>query len=66
MELQRKLDGIESSIKTSRNTFNGAVNDYNVKVRSFPVNLLAGLFGFKPKAGFEADKGAEKAPEVKF
>ncbi|MFZ9719216.1 MAG: LemA family protein [Chitinophagaceae bacterium] len=65
-DLQRQLEGIENSIKNSRKTFNDAVNNYNVKVRSFPMNLLAGMFNFAPKEGFQAEAGAEKAPEVKF
>lgn len=65
-QLQRQLEGIENGIRNSRNTFNSAVNDYNVRVRSFPMNLLSGVFGFKPKAGFTAEPGSEKAPEVKF
>jgi LemA protein len=64
--LQAQLEGTENRIKVSRNDFNAAVADYNVKVRSFPMNIFAGMFGFKPKAGFTADAGAEKAPEVKF
>ena len=62
----KQLEGIENGIRSSRNVFNSAVNDYNVKVRSFPMNLLAGVFGFKAKEGFKADPGSEKAPEVKF
>lgn len=65
-QLQQQLEQIENGIRNSRNTFNGAVNDYNVKVRSFPMNLLSGIFGFKAKAGFTAEPGSEKAPEVKF
>jgi LemA protein len=65
-KLQGQLEGIENDVKTSRNGFNEAVNTYNVKVRSFPVNILAGMFGFKAKEGFKADAGTEKAPEVKF
>jgi LemA protein len=65
-KLQGQLEGIENDVKTSRNAFNGAINTYNVKVRSFPVNILAGMFGFKAKEGFKADAGTEKAPEVKF
>jgi LemA protein len=42
------------------------VKDYNVKVRRFPMNIFAGMFGFRPKEGFKAEAGAEKAPEVKF
>ena len=65
-KLQGQLEGIENDVKTSRNTFNEAINSYNVKVRSFPMNILAGMFGFKAKEGFKADAGTEKAPEVKF
>jgi LemA protein len=65
-KLQGQLEGIENGVKGSRNVFNDAVQSYNVKVRSFPGNILAGLFGFKSKEGFKADAGTEKAPEVKF
>lgn len=65
-DLQKQLEGIENSIKNSRKTFNDAVNTYNVKVRSFPMNILAGFFNFRVKEGFQAEAGAEKAPEVKF
>ena len=65
-DLQRTLEGIENGIRNSRNNFNGAVNDYNVKVRSFPMNILSGMFGFKAKTGFTAEPGSDKAPEVKF
>jgi LemA protein len=64
--LQAQLEGTENRIKVARNDFNGAVQDYNVKVRSFPMNMLAGMFGFKFKPGFQADPGSERAPEVKF
>ncbi len=65
-DLQRQLEGIENNIKNSRKVFNEAVNTYNVKVRSFPMNLLAGMFGFSAKEGFQAEPGSDKAPEVKF
>ena len=65
-KLQNQLEGIENNIKNSRKVFNEEVNAYNVKVRSFPMNLMAGMFGFSQKAGFTADPGADKAPEVKF
>jgi len=64
--LQAQLEGTENRIKTARNDFNDAVKDYNVKVRRFPMNIFAGMFGFKAKEGFKAEAGAEKAPEVKF
>ncbi len=65
-KLQGQLEGIENGIKNSRKIFNDEINVYNTKVRSFPMNILGGLFGFRQKEGFKADAGAEKAPEVKF
>ncbi|RYF90549.1 MAG: LemA family protein [Chitinophagaceae bacterium] len=66
MKLQSQLEGIENNIKNSRRAFNEEINLYNTRVRSFPMNILGGIFGFKQKEGFKADEGAEKAPEVKF
>ena len=60
------MEGIENNIKNSRKIFNDAINVYNTRVRSFPMNILGGMFGFSAKEGFKADAGAEKAPEVKF
>ena len=64
--LQAQLEGTENRIKVARNDFNDAIQAYNVKVRSFPMNIFSGMFGFKAKEGFKSDAGAEKAPEVKF
>jgi len=64
--LQAQLEGTENRIKVSRNDFNAAVQAYNIKVRQFPAALFAGIMGFKPKTGFAAEAGSEKAPEVKF
>jgi LemA protein len=64
--LQAQLEGTENRIKVARNDFNASVQDYNVKVRSFPMNILAGVFGFHAKPGFQAEAGSEKAPDVKF
>jgi len=66
LDLQAQLEGTENRIKVSRNDFNEAVKQYNVKVRRFPTNIIAGLLGFEVKEGFKAEEGAEKAPEVKF
>lgn len=65
-KLQGQLEGIENDVRNSRKVFNDAINTYNVKVRSFPMNLLAGMFGFSSKEGFKADEGADKAPKVQF
>ena len=66
MKLQGQLEGIENNIKNSRKVYNEEVNIYNTKVRSFPMNILGGMFGFHPKAGFQADPGAEKKVDVNF
>lgn len=64
--LQAQLEGTENRIKAARNDYNSAVQSYNVQVRKFPAALFAGIMGFKPKTGFAAEAGSEKAPEVKF
>lgn len=65
-DLQVQLEGTENRINTERNQYNEAVQNYNVKIRRFPNSLLAGLFGFEKMQKFEAETGAEKAPQVKF
>ena len=64
--LQAELAGTENRINVSRNDFNDAVNTYNTKARSFPMNIFAGMFGFHVKEGFKAEEGSEKAPKVNF
>lgn len=66
MKLQSQLEGIENNIKNSRKVYNDEINIYNTKVRSFPMNILGGLFGFHAKPGFAADPGAEKKVDVNF
>jgi LemA protein len=66
LELQAQLEGTENRIAFERKKFNDAVGLYNTSVRRFPRNIIANIFGFDKKGYFEADKGAEKAPEVKF
>ena len=66
LELQAQLEGTENRIKESRNAFNDAVKEYNVKVRKFPNNIMAGIMGFDKKAGFKAAEGSDKAPTVDF
>ncbi len=66
MDLQKQLESTENRINEARNTFNTAVQGYNLKIRKFPNSLLAGIFGFDKMAKFEADAAAQKAPEVKF
>lgn len=64
--LMAELSGTENRINVARNDFNATVNVYNKKVRSFPMNIFAGMFGFKVREGFKADEAAQKAPDVKF
>ena len=66
LQLQGQLDGIENDVRNSRRLFNEAINTFNTKVRSFPMNFFAGMFGFSAKEGFKADEGADKAPKVQF
>lgn len=64
--LQTQLEGTERRIKVARQDFNEAINKYNNSVRSFPTRLVAGIFGFKEKTGFQSDAGADKSIEIKF
>lgn len=65
-DLQAQLEGTENRIKVERDRYNEAVREFNVKIRRFPTNIIASLFGFERRAMFEAQEGAEIAPEVKF
>ncbi len=64
--LQTQLEGTERRIKIARKDFNGSIADYNSSVKSFPTKIVAGLFGFKPKEGFQSDAGTDKSVEIKF
>ncbi|MBL7922768.1 MAG: LemA family protein [Bacteroidia bacterium] len=66
LELQAQLEGTENRIAVERQKFNDTVQGYNSYIRKFPQVLLAGIYGFHPKAFFAAEKGAEKAPSVQF
>lgn len=65
-ELRTQLEGTENRINTERNLFNESVKEYNTHIKTFPNVLFKGMFGFKEKAYFEADKGTDKAPKVTF
>ena len=64
--LQTQLEGTERRIKVARKDFNRSIQEYNSSVRSFPTKIVAGLFGFKAKDGFQSDAGANRAVEIKF
>ena len=64
--LQAQLEGTENRISVERRNFNDVARAYNTSIRRFPKNIFAGMFGFEKRPYFEAQEGAEKAPEVKF
>ena len=68
LELQAQLEGTENRITVARNRYIKAVQDFNVLIREFPVNLTAMVFGYKPKANFtvENERAIQTAPKVDF
>lgn len=65
-ELQAQLEGTENRIAVERKNYNETAKRYNVRVRSFPTNLIAAMFGFGQKGYFQANEGAQNAPIVEF
>jgi LemA protein len=66
LQLQEQIEGTENRITVERQKFNEVTRVYNSKIRSFPNNLTAGMFGFQKKGYFEADPAAQNAPKVEF
>ena len=65
-DFQTQIEGTENRINVARQDYNKSVENYNLKVVRFPTNLLASMFGKQEKAFYEADKGTEKNPDIKF
>ncbi len=65
-DLQVELEGTENRISVERRKFNEVAQSFNIYIKQFPRNFLAGMFGFTARPYFESMEGAEKAPEVKF
>lgn len=65
-ELQAQLEGTENRINESRQQYNMIVKEYNVSVRQFPKNIVAGVFGFETKTAFQAEASAQSSPKVEF
>ena len=65
-DLMTQLEGTENRIAVERKNYNDVVNTYNVMLRTFPTNMVAGMFGFEKSNQFEAQTGAEVAPVVDF
>lgn len=66
MRLQDELSGTENRIATERKRYNDAVMAFNVRVRQFPANLVAGSFNFEQAPLFQAPESSQEAPKVKF
>lgn len=66
IRLQDELAGTENRISVERRRYNEAVKTYNVKIRSFPTNILAGMFGFTKAEFFKVAAIAKEVPKVKF
>jgi LemA protein len=60
------LEGTENRISVERNKFNEVARSYNTSIRTFPKTIIAGMCGFDKRPYFEAEEGANKAPEVQF
>ncbi len=66
-QLQSSLSAIEEAIQNARRYYNAVVRDFNTRIAQFPANLLAGMFGFKPREFFEVGEAGEREPvAVKF
>jgi len=65
-DLQSQIEGTENRINVERVRYNEAAQTFNTRRDTFPTVLVAGLLGFPSKTYFQAETGAEKAPEVKF
>ena len=66
LELQAQLEGTENRIAVERMNYNETVKDYNISVRQFPRNMIAGMFGFDKANLFETSEGADAVPVVEF
>ena len=66
LSLQDELAGTENRVAVERKRYNDAVSAFNKKTRMFPSNIVASMFGFEKRDFFEAEVGAETAPQVEI
>jgi LemA protein len=66
MELQHELSDLEAKIAFARQFYNDTTMKYNTETQSFPINLIAGAFGFQGMPYFQVDEGQRQAVQVKF
>ncbi|MEQ8236299.1 MAG: LemA family protein [Syntrophomonadaceae bacterium] len=65
-QLQDELAGTENRLAVARKDYNDSVQVYNAKIKSFPTNMMAGMFGFSARDYFQVEEGAKTVPQVKF
>ncbi|MCC6401791.1 MAG: LemA family protein [Flavobacteriales bacterium] len=65
-DFQAQYEGMENRIGVERRKYNDVARNYNTRIKRFPGNLMAGLFGFDAKGYFEAQEGTENAPDISF
>ena len=65
-DFQTQYEGMENRIGVERRKFNDVAREYNNRIKRFPGNLIAGMFGFTEKGYFEAQEGTENAPDISF
>jgi LemA protein len=65
-DFQTQIEGTENRINVARQDYNSAVGTYNIRIKTFPRNMIAGIFGFSEKAFYKSDPGSEKVPDVEF
>ena len=66
LDLQKNLSEVEDNIQNARRYYNAVVRDNNIKVESFPSNIVATTFGFKKREFFEMAEGERAVPKVEF
>lgn len=66
LSLQDELAGTENRIGVARKDYNEVVNNYNIKIRTFPTSIFAGMLGFEKRSLFAASEGAQEVPSVNF
>lgn len=65
-DFQAQIEGTENRINVARQDYNKTIQQYNLRVRRFPGNIFAGLFGFRQKPFYQAAPGSDQAPDINF
>ena len=66
LSLQEELTSTEDRISYERQFYNDSVQTFNTAIKTFPRNVIAGMFNFQPRQFFQAEQGAEEVPRVQF